>query len=145
MIVCWLLCITCHISSADKTKQVHCEELGENSWSPTMTANLCCFMHSNTVIDSPWYSISSRADTNVGTLLFQGNREIYFLPINIAEKFVNLKLYNAADCSIEIIRKENFKALRNMRQLHLNRNRIEKVASDTFEDMTELELVYLRK
>lgn len=99
-------------------------------------------MDNATMIDAPNMKISTRDDFMKG-LGFRGNRKIEFLPNNVNENFPNLLGYRADACLIREISYPNFRGLNMLRRLDLDVNRIEKIASDTFSDLTSLQIVYL--
>lgn len=103
-----------------------------------------CFMYYSTAIDSPGIVISTR-DSDVGGLDFAVNKKVRFLPERVAESFPNLVGYTAWSCSLTEIYKTNFKNLINLRKLDLGENQIEKISSNTFEDLRSLEKLDLSK
>lgn len=96
-------------------------------------------------INSPETSIMSDRDGTVQGMVFDDNPEIKFLPINVHEKFPNIIGLSAWQCAIKVVSKKNFKNLSHLTVLSLARNQIEKVDIDTFDDLTSLEKLHLRK
>lgn len=79
----------------------------------------------------------------VDGLTFGLNKDILFLPIEVAQSFPNLIGYTATSNYVTSIGKQHFKDLRKLRELRLNKNRIEVIASDTFEDLISLQWLAL--
>jgi hypothetical protein len=94
-------------------------------------------------IHFPNISILSRDESVRGLQL--SNVEIFYLPINVGESFVNLTGYFANDCAIEEIFRENFKGLESLRYLDLSHNEIDEITAGTFDDLISLEYLVLRK
>lgn len=89
--------------------------------------------------------ISSPKNDTVEGISFQGNLKIFFLPVNIGQKFQKLKMFDASSCAIKAIFKENFKNLKVLKELTLDNNEIFSVNSNTFEDLESLETLSLRE
>lgn len=102
-------------------------------------------MNESTTINSTGFSISSSKDNNVKGFYSYRNDKIEFLPENFAEKFPNLVVIWASRCSIKKVSKKNFRNLRKLRGLDLDKNQIERIESDTFDDLIELEELHLGK
>lgn len=101
-----------------------------------------CDIRSGPAINSPDVSITPRDETIEG-LSFDDNKEIYYLPVKVAETFPNLIAYWAMHCSLTEVSKINFKHLSKLRTLSLHHNQIVTIASNTFDDLTSLEHLYL--
>lgn len=104
-----------------------------------------CFMDQTTAITSDTVKISDAREESISKLWFDHNSKIFFLPIEIHEKFPNLIQINAFNCSISTISKSNFVKLSKLRILYLENNKIEKIDSDTFDDLISLEEIDLSK
>lgn len=89
------------------------------------------------------FLITTPADSSVEGFYSYNNKNIRFLPENLAEKFSNLIIMWAQSCSIEKISKKNFQGLNKLRGLALSSNFIEQITSDTFEDLVSLTHLYL--
>lgn len=87
--------------------------------------------------------IISTNDNTVKALELETNKNIFFLPVKVAENFPNLVGYSAWECSLKEISKENFAGLNKLKILELSRNAIEAIADDTFADLTDLSYLYL--
>lgn len=130
-----------------EAREVSCEEIKNTAWSNslgTVSTVRTCFMDKKTIIDAPDVTISTRDDTIQG-LTFIYNKNIYHLPIGVGEKFPNLLAYSNYDCSIKEISKQNFKGLSKLKYLSMGANMIVRIASDTFSDLTSLEVLRIRK
>lgn len=66
------------------------------------------------------------------------NPKFRFLPINVFEKFPNLKKYWVTSCGVRKISKLNFKSLFKLESLDLKDNQIEWIDGDTFDDLRSL-------
>lgn len=122
--------------------QIFCEKIEPTSWRLIRSQNTC-FMTSTTKINSPGLTISSAKDEDVTGLDFDKNKKVSYLPDKVYLNFPNLIGYSARECSIEIISRENFYGLVNVKVLSLNKNQIEKIHSDTFVDLISLEVLAL--
>ena len=87
----------------------------------------------------------SNVDSSIRGLSFYTNKKIMFLPVNVAESFNNLIAYDASECSITIISRENFAGMEHLRSLALVGNQIEKIYSDVFEGLENLEHLWMCK
>lgn len=121
--------------------EVSCENIQDNGLWKLKT----CDMKGSTKINSAGYSISAFQIQNVEGIDFSHNKKIFHLPDKVYESFPNLIVYNAYDCSIKSIFRRHFEGLFHLRGLYLNRNSIEKIPLDVFEDLKSLELLYLGK
>jgi hypothetical protein len=88
---------------------------------------------------------SSFSDKKIEGLRFDENKKIHYLPENVSDVFLSINAYSAGDCSVREISKRNFLGMFNMKVLYLYDNLIEVIPNDTFEDLTELLLLWLRK
>lgn len=128
--------------SEASAKQISCESESMVTWTGVGELKTC-WMTLLTKIDSIETSIIP--DAEVGGLIFGGNRNISFLPVELAISFPELKVFESWGCSIKTIVKAHFKDLRFLVYLYLQRNQIDTISSDTFEDLSSLELLNLRK
>jgi Leucine rich repeat len=102
------------------------------------------YFGSKVVIDSPGYSISNR-DDSIEALHLDINKLVFYLPEKVDTNFKNLVIYEANGCSIKNISNQNFKGLIKLCALLLENNQIEKILSDTFKDLKELQYLWLSK
>lgn len=103
-----------------------------------------CSIPETTGIDSDNFTISTRRDSAIAGLQFR-NKNIIFLPTRVDKNFPNLKTYDAFDCSIKSISRENFRNLFKLNILNLNTNNIYEIPSDAFDDLSELATLILGK
>lgn len=102
-------------------------------------------MNGSTVIDESVYTISTPRDDAVEGFDCDRNKKISYLPVKIHEKFPNLVGLYADSCNIKAISKVNFEKLGKLRRLSLSFNQIVIVNSNTFDDLTALELFWMRE
>lgn len=141
-VVILLLFINKLSEPVDALKEVYCEKIENISWSsPTVGSESTCYMHSSTTIDSPGFEISTRNDSIKG-LYFESNKNVSYLLVKVDEKFPNLLAYGG-NAPIKEITRENFRRLLKLKVLILRSSRIEKISSDTFDDLVALEHLFL--
>lgn len=125
-------------------KTISCERIGNgDNWVRVGRARTCT-MKVTTTIESEEFVITP-ADSSVIALSFADSKKIKCLPINVDDTFINLAGYFASDSSLKAVSKINFQNLTKLRYLGLHNNEIEKIDGDTFEDLTSLEEIRLRK
>lgn len=132
-----LLIFLLHFSYSIATEEVNCEKIyntGKIKY---------CILDSWTTIDTDNVTIGNRMQKEFNTFQLNHNRRISFLPIKIYEKMPNLESYLAVECSITQIFKKNFEKLDRLVNLYLSGNQIEKIPSNTFEDLLEIEEILL--
>lgn len=100
-----------------------------------------CFMTNRTAIRTTSVSFYTGLDDSVNAISFSFNQKIDFLPIQVEQKFPNLIEYRAAKCALRRVTKANFEFLNKLEALRLSGNRIERIASDTFEGLFKLKLI----
>jgi hypothetical protein len=126
------------------TEEIECEIIDKSSWYAVGRIKVCSMVE-KTSIHSPETTIASESDELMGGLDFSENLKIFFLPINVGQNFVNLRAYNAYDCSIQAISKQNFAGLIKLELLFLFNNQITTIPNETFEDLKALEILDLCK
>lgn len=120
-----------------ESKEIACESVGyERSWGFAMQQ--VCKMEQTTVISSDGVTIKPLDDV-ITRLSFDRNKKISYLPVYVSEIFPDLLTYSAKRCGIKSILKKHFSGMWRLVELFLGGNQIEKVQSDTFEDLTLLE------
>lgn len=130
-------------------EQVHgakitCENTYNVKWnSVNETVKTCAMKHTTAILEDD-VGISSVSGSVQG-LTFTKNKKVFFLPVNVAESFPNLTAYSGTETSIKDVAKKNFKGLRKLRSLDLSDNQIDLVQTDTFEDLVNLEILFLCK
>lgn len=137
------LFFTSLITFSNGAGQVPCDSVDVAAFAISVLKT--CFMQHSTVVDAPDFIISTPRDETVEGLRFTHNKNIFFLPTETAKTFPNLIMYSAWNCSIKVVKKENFKNLNTIVAIYLSDNQIETVSSDTFEDLTSLEMISLSK
>lgn len=143
-VTCFLLTLLIVFCDAT-TNEVSCEKVKQRHWGWVISDQiLTCFMDDETRIISDDFTIDL-AHTDIVGLLLEHNQNILYLPINIHEAFPNLIGLTAYDCHVNAISNKNFKNLGSLKELHLSNNYIEKIFSNTFEDLYSLEVVFLGK
>lgn len=100
-------------------------------------------MDNATRIDSPGYTVSNPKDESITGIFYQLNKKISYLPSQLHEIFPNLIALTAHRCSVKAVTRENFRNLNKLKGLWLSYNQIEKIYSDTFEDLISLETLDL--
>jgi Leucine-rich repeat (LRR) protein len=143
---CQLILASSETSESDieLPKGVRCEFDVQFTWGETVGTVKSCNMSKTTAIDAPGMNFATY-DAEIGALDFRGNKNIFYLPTNAAEKYPNLQVYAAGNCNIKEISKENFKDLNKLKFLSLSGNKIETIGEHTFEGLMDLESIYLRK
>jgi Leucine-rich repeat (LRR) protein len=125
-----------------EAKEISCESVLELDLWVTGKTVKSCQIEEATVINTQDVTIAS-SDKSITGLYMSENKKIVLLPVRVDEVFPNLLAYSAERCSIKEISKENFAGLTNLKQLVLNHNQIERIISDTFEDLASLQLLFL--
>lgn len=128
-----------------KADEVSCDFIENLNWSIYPGGFETCSMMTNVKIHTPDTSIASNYDDEFEAIQFDENHEIKFLPVNVSEHFPNLIGISAWKCSIKTISKKNFEGLTQLIALGLGFNEIEVIDAHTFEDLTSLRKLYLRK
>jgi hypothetical protein len=100
-------------------------------------------MKFKTSIDVEGATFSAPKDDSIKALNFWYNTKIKFLPVRVAETFPSLTAYMAAGCSLKKISKENFRNMDRLKLLWLQNNQITIINGNTFEDLHELEQLWL--
>lgn len=127
-----------------ETKEVSCENVSSSTLRDFVESVKTCFMDKTTSIDTKNVTIST-LDNLIGGLDLTDNKNIFFLPVGVSEKFPNLLGYIARKVSIKEISRSNFKGMDKLKFLNLYGNQIEKITSETFIDLKNLEKLYLGK
>lgn len=128
------------LSFGDASKELTCDKTGMAGWNIGLLKT--CSV--KTSIDSTRFTFVSVHEELFG-LWLGVNEKTVFLPINVNENFPNLIAYSASECSIKTLEKKNFEKLNKLKVVRLEINQIEKIPSDTFEDLVSLEYLYLCK
>lgn len=137
--------ISRHCASADVVKKqlscispIACNE-ERRSW---YDHSGCCELDYGTVIDATDFSfIADKTYTIFKCLNVEHQPNIEFLPISLHERFPNLKVYSVKNAPVRKISKKNFEKMFRLEQLFLDRNQINVIKRDTFEDLINLEFI----
>lgn len=105
----------------------------------------CCFGNVTASINSKTSKFDGTEEETVHAIWFANNTNIKYLPIQVFLHFPKLALYNAENCAISEISKENFENLSELEAVNLAGNQIEVVQSDTFDSIIGLERIDLGK
>jgi hypothetical protein len=138
----FLLAIVFEAIHEAKAKEIACEAISLGNYGGIVLST--CKLERTTSIDSTGVSISDPKESILG-LYFFDNKKIHYLPENLQEHFSNLSGIQASKCAIKQISNVNFKGLTKLTFVELGDNKIEKIASNTFEDSLLLEKLYLCK
>lgn len=104
----------------------------------------CCELEYETLIDTPDYTFAGHINyTTVEILIIKHQQNVEFLPVLAHERFSVLKVYFISNAPVQKISKKNFEKLFNLAYLMLDRNQIEIIKSDTFEDLLRLERIWI--
>jgi Leucine-rich repeat (LRR) protein len=134
-----------------EAKEVFCKEIEKTILNFDIDVIEICNVAETTVIDELNMTVVTIIDDpnmtvpTVIRLNFQPNEKINYLLVKVADSFPNLEMYNALGCSVKEISKENFAGLKKLKFLNLNFNKIERINSETFEDLVTLEELHLGK
>lgn len=136
-----ILFAVCYSLVCETLTQLECEAISNYEWNKQVLKT--CWMNRTTVINSTGLKIFSSFDETMAGLIFNENKKIFYLPIDVHKKYPNLIIYVPAGCSLMSISRENFRNLGRLKMLWLSGNLIEKINSDTFEDLKSLEELHL--
>lgn len=126
------------------SNEVICERFENHLWKADHAQLETCFIQEQR-IGSLGYSIGSLHDENVTGLWFDDNEDLFYLPENVSRTYPNLQGLSAERCSLRAIGKDNFRGLKSLRFLWLTNNMLERIPSDTFQELVSLEKLYLCK
>ena len=104
-----------------------------------------CYIGGEVLINRRDFQLSHVRDDTVRGLVFDSNKKISYAPIFVNEIFPNLITWSSSSNPIQSLSRENFRDMKNLRVLILFDGKIEKIYSDTFQDVTALEQLDLRK
>lgn len=124
-----------------RAQQISCENI--QPMTSYVGEHQSCSMKDYTAINAPNCTLSAQRNELVEGLNFDGNKKISYLPLNVYKNFPNLLVMSADSCFIIVIIKDNFKNLEKLEELWLYGNLIERIESNTFEDLKNLEWLNL--
>lgn len=102
-----------------------------------------CFFNGTTVIGFVNTTVADLENSDVDGIVFESNKKINFLPVNVYKKFPNLVTYGARNASIKEISTMNFDRLTRLAYLDLRANEIKFVPNSCFEGLFELKELFL--
>lgn len=125
-------------------REVACESVSSIGWGVGNVGDAkTCWMRTTTSINEPDVTISTKDESVHGLVLYY-NKKIFHLPIQVDETFPNLLAYTAHDCgNIKQVSKKHFRGLTKLKFLSLEENQIELIMSETFDELTSLEVLRL--
>lgn len=132
-------------------KTTHClvefEEVNINCETRVSSEKLqsYCYLNETTMISADNVELLDNKIFDVNAIIFDYNKKIEFLPINVYKSFPNLKTYYASQASIKNITSSNFKRLLKLKLLDLSRNQIEIIPEDCFQGLNQLQKICLGK
>ena len=128
--------------AGSSANEIFCERIDDdNFWSLTKYRRTC-YMDDKVSIDNIDTTIGLR-DDSILSLRFFDNKKIKYLPVGVNGKFPNLINYAAGYCSLTVVYKANFRGMNKLELLDLNVNKIERIFSNTFEDLISLQKLFL--
>lgn len=142
-IVALLVLITLSLANGTTAVRIKCDNFSEFDLGYSDGILKSCNMETSTSISSTGITINSARDETITRMSFSNNKNIFYLPDDVNENFPNLLRYNAKRCSITLITKTNFKGLNKLVKLNLWGNQLEKITSDTFKDLVDLQVLKL--
>lgn len=96
----------------------------------------------DTIIDRPYYKIDFNPNNNIEVFKILNNENVKYLPINMHESFPNLLEYEVTGCKVGEVRYDNFKNMKQLKEIKLNNNKIQSIAPSTFDDARQLEKIH---
>lgn len=130
---------------ADSSNQIACGIIKDQMEFSAIGSQRTCFVGADTIVDRRDYTFSIEKDETVKALVFGKNPKLQYLPIRVNENLPKLLTYTSNGSPIKFIARENFKNMKDLKVLSIVDGKIEKVYSDSFEDLTSLEQIDLRK
>lgn len=105
---------------------------------------LASCMVRNQAIDSERTIVSPSSDSmNFQGIYFERSKDVKYLPEKLAEKFPDLLAMQVIHCEVKTVQKKHFANLKKLFYLSLFENKIEAISNDAFDDLPELEILYL--
>lgn len=113
--------------------EINCERIDQLN-----TYKKCCFLNATTEIIETGATLAGLENSDVDAILFEFNRKIQFLPVNVYRIFPKLEFYLARNASVKEITALNFRQLTSLKVLELRFNQIEFIPNDCFEGLEQL-------
>lgn len=94
-------------------------------------------------IETEIYVMASPKDDTVTRFEVSAEREVKFLPKLIGATFANLKVFEAGNCGLTIVRNFYFQNMQNLQLLDLSENQIALIERESFRDLVTLKALSL--
>lgn len=140
-----LIVVIALIAQTQADNHISCEEIDSEFEHGDFGKLKSCEMTDKTEIEVTGATLATEQDDSMDAIRFYANKKIFFLPVDVHKNFPKLKLYFAHNCNIRTLYADNFAHLSEVKELHLDSNRIHGVDGEMFKDMTSLEVLYLSK
>lgn len=121
------------------TRGFSCETVEDVAWDH----GKCCIMNSTTTISKANVALVAFEDLNMKELRFDLNQKIEFLPVDLHKNFPNMQKLSAVNCSIREIFAGNFERLQELQFVDLRANHIRSIPNYCFDDLPNLEYIFL--
>lgn len=123
------------------SESIACNDVHDYSFVEEFTkAKICCELEFDSYIDAHDYTFADDTNyKNTEILIIAQQQNVEFLPVSVHESFPILRIYFVVNVPVPKISKRNFEKMLELKYLKLERNGIEVIRSDTFEDLTSLE------
>lgn len=106
----------------------------------------CCYVKDATIIDVSSDSfVDDESYRDLGVMVIEKQKHIEFLPVMLHETFPHLLGYVVKSTPIRTIAKKNFEKLYGLEVLWMEGGQVETIRSNTFEDLTSLRILIIRK
>lgn len=114
--------------------QISCEKLEGSAG----ISGKRCFMNSTTTISSADVTLADLQNADVNGLMFEFNKKIEFLPVDVYKNFPNLTVLAAKNCSLREISARNFENLVYLTFVDLQANHIKSIPNYCFDGLAKL-------
>lgn len=121
-----------------ETVEISCEKFVH-----VFPSKKCCYLNENTVISAVNFTVADLEHGEVDGILFNDNKDVGYLPVEVYKKFPNLVYFWASNTSIKEISALNFDRLSSLDYLGLANNQIEFVPNFCFESLIRVEYINL--
>lgn len=135
----WAIALYLFVASANvEAVKVNCEKIERFS-----EYKNACYLNESSVIEANKVTFTGPDKSEINAILFDDNKRIRFLPVNIYKKFPNLEFFSSRNTSVKEISALNFKFLASLKVLNLQENQIEFIPDYCFDGLTRLNEIYL--
>jgi len=114
----------------------------DSGFQKVRTQSVICEFNEAVEIAEPTI-LANPVNENVTELLLRRIKKIEFLPQDISAAFPNLRLIDAFDCSIKSVSNLNLKGLSKNKKINLEKNNLETIEENAFDDLVNLRYLYL--